>query len=401
MTNPNRYLLKAILLAAVLGAASAVPARAAPATAAAPRAAPPTAVAPRRLVVIDQDASGPGGSNIMSMLVMLQSPQVEVLGITVVTGNAWRDDEARHALRMLELIGRSDVQVALGAVFPLVRTQQETRLATALVGKVAWLGAWGQTLPTLTEKPAGAVIAAPLAAQPGPFDTPPLVEGEPHIKPVAEDAAHFLIRQVHEHPHQVTVYAAGPLTDIALAISIDPHFAETAQGLVVMGGSLNPHTSDPEFATSPRHEFNFWFDPEAARIALRAHWPRIDVTTVDVSIKAMFTQSMLDAISTSQNPAARYIAKYSDERYYLWDELAACAWLDPSIITQNLELYMDVDVSHGPAYGETLTWSDALKPSVDLQLVHAQIDLDLPRFSKMFVDLMSAPTPGARLKPGK
>ena len=401
MTNPNRYLLKAILLAAVLGAASAVPARAAPATAAAPRAAPPTAVAPRRLVVIDQDASGPGGSNIMSMLVMLQSPQVEVLGITVVTGNAWRDDEARHALRMLELIGRSDVQVALGAVFPLVRTQQETRLATALVGKVAWLGAWGQTLPTLTEKPAGAVIAAPLAAQPGPFDTPPLVEGEPHIKPVAEDAAHFLIRQVHEHPHQVTVYAAGPLTDIALAISIDPHFAETAQGLVVMGGSLNPHTSDPEFATSPRHEFNFWFDPEAARIALRAHWPRIDVTTVDVSIKAMFTQSMLDAISTSQSPAARYIAKYSDERYYLWDELAACAWLDPSIITQNLELYMDVDVSHGPAYGETLTWSDALKPSVDLQLVHAQIDLDLPRFSKMFVDLMSAPTPGARLKPGK
>ena len=55
----------------------------------------------------------------MSMMVLLQSPQVDVLGITVVTGNAWRDDEARHALRMLELIGRSDVPVALGAVFPL------------------------------------------------------------------------------------------------------------------------------------------------------------------------------------------------------------------------------------------------------------------------------------------
>src|SRR5271167_5040207 len=87
------------------------------------------ALAQRRLVIIDQDTSGPGGSNIMSMLVLLQSPQVEVLGITVVTGNAWRDDEARHALRMLELIGRSDVPVALGAVFPLVRTQEETRLA--------------------------------------------------------------------------------------------------------------------------------------------------------------------------------------------------------------------------------------------------------------------------------
>jgi purine nucleosidase len=355
----------------------------------------------KRLVVIDQDTSGPGGSNIMSMLVLLQSPRVEVLGITVVTGNAWRDDEARHALRMLELIGRSDVPVALGAVFPLVRTQQETRLASALVGKVAWLGAWGQTLPTLTEKPAGAVVAPQPAVQPGPFDTPPLAEGEPHSKPIAEDAVHFLIRQVHEHPHQVTVYAAGPLTNIALAVSIDPHFAELAQGLVVMGSSLNPHTTDQEFATTPRHEFNFWFDPEAVRITLRAHWPRIDVTTVDISIKAMFTQQMLDAISASANPAARYIAKYSDERYYLWDELAACAWLDPSIITQEQKLYMDVDVSHGPAYGETLTWDEALKPSLDLQLVHAQTDVDLPRFSKMFIDLMSAPTPRSTLKPGK
>ena len=204
---------------------------------------------------------------------------------------------------------------------------------------------------------------------------------------------HFLIRQVHAHPHQVTVYAAGPLTDIALAIGIDPRFAELTQGLVVMGGSLNPQTDDPEFASSPRHEFNFWFDPEAARITLRAHWPRIDVTTVDVSIKAMFTQAMLDEISKSASPAARYIAKYSQDRYYLWDELAACAWLDPSIITKDRNLYMDVDVSHGPAYGETLTWSEALKPAIDLQLVRAQVDLDLPKFTRMFVDLMSAATP--------
>jgi purine nucleosidase len=329
----------------------------------------------------------------------LQSPQVEVLGITIVTGNAWRDDEARHALRMLELIGRSDVPVALGAVFPLVRTQEETRLLTPLVGKVAWLGAWGQQLDTWPAAPAGLVEPPRPAAPLGPWDTPPLAEGDPHTKPTTEDAAHFLIRQVHAHPHQVTLYAAGPLTNIALAVALDPHFAELSQGLVVMGSSLNPHTDDPEFSTAPRHEFNFWFDPEAARITLRAHWPRIDVTTVDVSIKAMFTEEMLTAISKSPNPAAQYIAKYSQERYYLWDEIAACAWLDPSIITQRRDLYMDVDVSHGPAYGETLTWSEALKPAVDLQLVHAQVDLDLPRFTKMFVGLMSAQTPHSTKAP--
>jgi purine nucleosidase len=356
-------------------------------------------LAQKRMIIIDQDTSGPGGSNIMSMLVLLQSPQVEVLGITVVTGNAWRDDEARHALRMLELIGRNDVPVALGAVFPLIRTQQETRLMTPLVGNVAWLGAWGQRLDTLPAAPAGLVEPPKPAAPLGPWDTPPLAEGEPHTKPIAEDAAHFLIREVRAHPHQVTIYAAGPLTNIALAVALDPHFAELSRGLVIMGGSLNPHSEDPEFSTSPRHEFNFWFDPEAARMTLRAHWPSIDETTVDVSIKAMFTEAMLAAISKSPNPAAQYIAKYSQERYYLWDELAACAWLDPSIITQRLDLYMDVDVSHGSSYGETLTWSKALKPAVDLQLVHAQVDLDLPRFTKMFVDLMSAPTPHRDMAP--
>jgi purine nucleosidase len=350
-------------------------------------------LAQKHLVLIDQDGSGPGGSNQMAMMVLLESPQVRVLGITIVTGNAWRDEEVQHTLRMLELIGRTDVPVVPGAVFPLVRTEQDTRLAVPLDGKVVWLGAWGRGPTTPVETANGAVGVAP--ANPeihGPWIVPPLPEGSPHTKPLDEDAAHFLIRQVHAHPHQVTIYAAGPLTDIALALSIDPHFAGLTQGIVVMGGSLNPQTDDPEFANSPRHEFNFWFDPEAAHITLRARWPRIDVTTVDVSIKAMFTQKMLDEISKSPNPAAQYIAKYSEDRYYLWDELAACAWLDPSIITKQRQVYMDVDLSHGPTYGDTLAWSKDLRPATDVQLVHAQLDLDLTKFTNMFVQLMSAPT---------
>jgi len=350
--------------------------------------------AQQRLVLIDQDGSGPGGSNQMAMMVLLQSPQVNVLGITIVTGNAWRDEEVQHTLRMLELIGRSNVPVVPGAVFPLVRTQEETRIASQLAGKVVWLGAWGQGPTTLVQTPNGVVGIAPANPQiHGPWEVPPLPEGAPHTKPLDEDAAHFLIRQVRAHPHQVTIYAAGPLTNIALALAIDPHFAELTQGIAIMGGSINPQTDDPEFATSPRHEFNFWFDPEAAHIVLRAHWPRIDVTTVDVSIKAMFTQQMLDAISKSPNPAAQYIAKYTQDRYYLWDELAACAWLDPSIITKERAVYMDVDLSHGPSYGDTLAWTEQIRPATDVQFVHAQVDLDLPKFTKMFVDLMSASTP--------
>jgi inosine-uridine nucleoside N-ribohydrolase len=348
-------------------------------------------VAQKRLVLLDEDGSGPGGSNQMAMLSLLQAPQVEVLGITMVTGNAWRDEETLHTLRMLELTGHANVPVARGAVFPLVRTQEETRLASALDGKVTWLGAWGQGPTTLEEHPGGGVtpvIPENLKTH-GPYEIPAMPEGQPALRPIEEDAAHFLIRQVHAHPHQVTIYAGGPLTNIALAISIDPEFAALTQGIVLMGGSLNPQTDDPEYATSPRHEFNFWFDPEAARIVLRAAWPRVDVTTVDVSIKAPFTQRMLDELAKAQSPAARYIASWSQERYYMWDELAACAWLDPALITKEKQLYMDVDLSHGPGYGDTLTWTEKLKPATGVRLVHAQVDLDLKRFQKMFVELMS------------
>jgi inosine-uridine nucleoside N-ribohydrolase len=349
----------------------------------------PSAFAQKRLVLIDQDGDGPADSNQMAMMVLLQSPQVQVLGITIVTGNAWRDEEVQHTLRMLELLGRSDVPVVPGAVFPLVRSQEETRLAESTIGKVAWLGAWGS--PSANFAPPEGSPAPTANFTHGPWEIPALREGSPKTKPLDEDAAHFLIRQVHAHPREVTIYAAGPLTNIALAISIDPHFAEFTKGIVLMGGSLNPQTDDPEFSTSPRFEFNLWFDPEAAHIVLRAPWPRLDVTTVDISIKAMFTSEMLTAISRASSPAARYIAQYARSLYYMWDELAACAWLDPKIITQERLLYMDVDLSHGPSYGHTLTWTEKEKPALDWRLVHAQIDLDLARFRKMFVDLMSAP----------
>ncbi|MGA3129239.1 MAG: nucleoside hydrolase [Terracidiphilus sp.] len=341
--------------------------------------------AQKRLVLIDQDGSGPGGSDQMAMLALLQAPNVEVLGITIVTGDAWRDEETLHTLRMLELTGHADVPVARGAVFPLVRTEEETRLESALDGRVTWLGAWGRdaNMDTGTGSP-----PAHLETH-GPYEIPPLPEGMPTRKPIDEDAAHFLIRQVHAHPHQVTIYAAGPLTNIALALALDPEFAALTKGIVVMGASIRPQTTDPEFATDPRHEFNFWFDPEAAHIVLHAAWPRIEATTVDISVKAPFTQAMLDAIAKSQAPAAKYIAAWSQRRYYMWDELEACAWIDPTLITKEQVLYMDVDLSHGPSYGDTLTWPENLKPETGVRLVHAQLDLDLPRFQKMFVKLIT------------
>jgi purine nucleosidase len=77
----------------------------------------------------------------------------------------------------------------------------------------------------------------------------------------------------------------------------------------------------------------------------------------------------------------------------LWDELAAAAWLDPTLITAKETRYMDVNLDRGYSYGDTVTWTDRDKPKVELQPVEVQDDLDTAKFYRMFVDLLTAPTP--------
>lgn len=332
----------------------------------------------RRKVIINEDMSGPGGSNLQTLLLLVQSPEVEVLGITLVTGDQWRDEEAAHTLRLLEIIGRTDIPVMLGAVNPLVRTREETKLAEQAYGRVFYAGAWNEQ---------GFHEASVV---------PPLPEGRPSAKPSSEDAVHFILRMVHQYPNEITIYEGGPMTNLALAVSLDPSFASLAQQLVFMGGSLNPQSDYAEFVNDPRHEFNFWFDPEAAHIVLRAPWKKIVCTPVDISIKVRLKPELIEKIAAAGTPIATYLKKYyvpGEGNDYMWDELAAAAWLDPTLITKKETRYMSVDISHGPHYGDTVTWSDADRPSIAVQPVEIQLDLDLPRLLDKFESLMTAPTP--------
>src|ERR1700735_1765037 len=233
---------------------------------------------PRRKIIINEDCSGPGGSNMQTLALLIQSKQVEVLGITVVSGDQWRDEEVAHTLRLLEIMGRTDIPVMSGAAYPLVRTREEALEWQERFGKVAYAGAWDERWGH------------------DPFTVPALAEGKPSTPRSDEDAAHFLVRMVRKYPHEVTIYEGGPMTNLALAISLDPQFAALARDLVFMGGSLNPPTNEPEFANNPRHEFNFWFDPEAAYVVLRAPWAKITATPADVSIKARFSPAMVKRI---------------------------------------------------------------------------------------------------------
>jgi inosine-uridine nucleoside N-ribohydrolase len=332
----------------------------------------------KRKIIIDQDAAGPAGTDQTSILLLIQSPQTEVLGVTVVTGDQWLKAEVAHTLRMLEIIGRTDIPVVPGAEYPLVRRKAETELWEEQYRPVAWLGAW---TPRLYHPP---------------DELGDMPEGRPTTKPADEDAAHFMIRMVRKYPHEVTIYGGGPMTNLALALTIDPEFPKLAKELVYMGASLNPQTDDPEFVNTPRHEFNLWFDPEAAHTVLQSPWAKIVCTTVDISVKTHMTQELLDRVREGKSPAAEYVGKYTrmhGKYNYLWDELAAVAWLDPSLITKKETRYLDIDLSRGAGYGDTLTWTDKDKPKLELQPEEIQVDLNVEKFYKEYVELLKAETP--------
>jgi purine nucleosidase len=334
----------------------------------------------RRKIIIDQDEAGPAGTDLQSTLLLIQSPRTDVLGITVVTGDMWLKEEVAHTLRMLELIDRTDIPVVPGAEYPLVREKRDTELWEERYGNVRWLGAWTPRVYHPAEQ------------------IPEMKEGSPKIKPLSEDAAHFLIRMVRKFPNQITIYEGGPMTNLALAIAIDAQFPSLVKELVFMGASFSPVTDDPEFVNTPRREFNLWFDPEAAHIVLRAKWNKIVCTPVDISVKTSMSLELLDRIRQGASPAARYIGQYTavHKNNYLWDELAALAWLDPGIITKIETRFVDVNLDRGGNWGDVLSWNAEDKPSrYDVQPMAMQMDLDLPRFYKLLLDLLNAPTPRA------
>ena len=152
----------------------------------------------RRKIILDQDARGPATTDQQSMLLVLQSPNVDVLGITIVSGDQWRDEEVAHTLRMLELSGHSNIKVYPGAVFPLVNSKEEIARWEKLYGKVTYQCAWNEH--KIHSSSGSALTGGWNSGQyRGPFEVPnPLPEGNPTLKPESEDAAHFLIRMVHQ-----------------------------------------------------------------------------------------------------------------------------------------------------------------------------------------------------------
>ncbi len=343
----------------------------------------------KELWVIDQDGAGPGGSDMQSLLLALHSPEIELLGITVVSGDCWRDEGIAHTLRLLEVAGRREIPVVRGAVYPLLRTRKETEIWEELFGKLFYKGAWNRSYP-------GQELHPPLSFPENPFRPPPPVEGEPALRPNPGLAANFLIEMAHNHPGEVTLLALGPLTDVALACRLDPEFSQRIKKLVLMGGSIDPRTNDPEWSTNPRFEFNFFWDPEAAHIVLTAPWNQVEGYPVDPGIQTVMSRELSSEVGEGSSAIARYLRQYAWIGLPMWDEAAIVGSLDPSLIVQKETLFLDVDLSRGPCYGNTLVWKAGSEPGLGEQRVEVVRKIDPKRFYHFFRERIRATPSGAK-----
>src|SRR5574341_691351 len=213
-------------------------------------------------ILFDTD---PGVDDAMALLFALQSPEVEVVGVTTVYGNAEVEQTTRNALRVLDVAGRTDIPVAPGAARPLVREYRGRR------SHIHGEDALGNTF-----------LPAPSAR---PLDLP---------------AAEYNIRAVLAQPGALTLVAVGPLTNLALAARLEPRVVPAVRQVVIMGGAAFAPGN-----ASPVAEANIFNDPEAASIVFSAGWP-LTMVGLDVTTRTVMSGDYLNHLfPSSSNPLRR------------------------------------------------------------------------------------------------
>ncbi len=234
--------------------------------------------AERIKVLADQDSAGPHGTNFLSLLMLLMSKDVELLGITTVSGDQWVRPATIFALHALELTGRPDVPVVEGAEQPLLNRGNLIEGRESLYGShPSWHGSFNPDAPPPERT----------------WDPP---GGPPSLKPREGHAADFIIETVRAYPGEVVLYCAGPLTNVALAVRLAPDIVGLARSIHIMGGSR-----DGGF------ELNWWWDPEAAAIVMREPWKEIVVTTGEIGFEVFSDEALMRPIAEAGGRLAKHV----------------------------------------------------------------------------------------------
>jgi inosine-uridine nucleoside N-ribohydrolase len=308
-----------------------------------------------------------------ALVMLLRSPShVTIPGITVVPGNVWPSQGAEYMFHILDLLKRPQVPVYTGAHTPLVHTAAMAREAERRWGKLQYTGAFADSPDEVKPAPGARLTLR---------------------KPKHDGAVDFIISEIERNPGEVTILALGPMTNIALALRMKPEIETKIKQIVFMGG--NVHVPGNSSAAA---EFNFWFDPESARIVLRSRIPRKVMFGLDIANTAPIHKAHFDELVAVKTPITELIREDWGNRYpgflkradavnYLWDALAAAYLLDPEFVTKWETAHLDVLTVWGKFYGSTVPLDRKAAPGATP--VQIALQLDFKRVWALFKEKMT------------
>jgi pyrimidine-specific ribonucleoside hydrolase len=303
-------------------------------------------------IILDCD---PGHDDAIALLLALASPEVELVGVTTVSGNQTLDKTTANALRVLEFVGRSDIPVYAGADRPFVRAQD----VAALVHGESGLD--------------------------GP-DLPP-----PSRSPGAQHAVEFIADQIRARDGKLTLVPTGPLTNVGLLCALHPD--ARPERIVLMGGSIG------EGNRTPAAEFNIWADPEAAERVFAAGF-ETTMVGLDVTHRALIADSHTERMRAAGRVGRMvaelmdFYARFHKARYPdldgspMHDPVCVAHIVDPALMTV-LDAQIEVDCSAGPSRGRTnVDWRG--REHFGPPNAKVGVDIDGPAFAELVVERISS-----------
>ena len=291
-------------------------------------------------VIIDTDFNTMGDDGQVAVMAaqLYSKGAIDLLGFTIASGNQWRDQEVSDCLKAMERLGiEHRVKVYVGSQYPLLHNYQSYLYEQLLFGPpIDYVGAY----------------AAP---QPDPNQLVPPPDGfATHTKPAREDAVDFIIRTIHRYPHEVSFLEIAPPTNLAMAIRKDPTIVPLIKQIITMAGQMYVGGN----AYLDNAEFNWWFDPEATQIVLRAPIPHY-IIPLDCTNTLPLTKEVY--LQITQHQPQTIVTKLYQQAYapffgsgpppyvpYIYDTTAFAFLVDPSLATDVRDLWVDINTTFDP-----------------------------------------------------
>ncbi|MRX08656.1 nucleoside hydrolase [Pseudoduganella sp. FT25W] len=348
------------------------------------------AASPPPKIIIDSDfGTLNDDGQLLAIAAQLQARgRVEILGLTLVSGNKWLRQETAEALKSVERLGiAQQVGVYAGANYPLshdlatVRAEQQMH-----PGGDGYLGAWSRPEPRSD---------ADLVAPPDGYAS--------HTELREQSAAEFIADSIRRHPGEVTILAIGPLTNIALAVRRHPEIVPMIGQIIYMGGAF-----DVAGNTTAAAEFNWWFDPQAAREVLGLPVRHV-IFPLDVTDTVKIDKQVYDRVvygAARDGIIARLFKQLNGYGYDgrngfetnpaystdVWDTLTLAYLLDQGYARRTVQRWVEIDTRVGATNGRSIghaTAQPGLQPATIVER------FDNRRFFDFYVDGLTAAVPVA------